>query len=133
MGGGLRRQRRSSRTRGREAASEHFEESGVRAGRRQPDANAGGAFDDAGGDLGYRALLREMISFAAHRLMELDVAGLTGAGHGERNPDRMTQRDGYRAGYGRPGLGRSSFAFRGCVKGVTFPACWSPGAWRRRR
>jgi hypothetical protein len=51
MGGGLRRQRRSSRTRGREAASEHFEESGVRAGRRQPDANAGGPFDHASGDL----------------------------------------------------------------------------------
>jgi transposase-like protein len=41
-------------------------------------------------------LLREMIGFAAHRLMELEVENLTGAGHGERNPDRITQRNGYR-------------------------------------
>ena len=41
-------------------------------------------------------LLREMIGFTAHRLMELEVAGLTGAGHGERSPDRVTHRNGYR-------------------------------------
>jgi putative transposase len=28
-------------------------------------------------------LLREMIGFAAQRLMELEVGGLTGSGHGE--------------------------------------------------
>ncbi|MET7246707.1 IS256 family transposase, partial [Methylobacterium sp. EM32] len=31
-------------------------------------------------------VLREMIGFAAQRLMELEVAGLTGAAHGEKNP-----------------------------------------------
>ena len=42
-------------------------------------------------------LLREMIGFAAERLMELEVQGLTGAGHGERNPAaRLAQRNGYR-------------------------------------
>jgi transposase-like protein len=41
-------------------------------------------------------LLREMIGFAAQRLMELEVAGLTGAGHGERSPGRLTHRNGYR-------------------------------------
>lgn len=42
-------------------------------------------------------LLREMIGFAAERLMELEVEALTGAGHGERNPaDRLTHRNGYR-------------------------------------
>ena len=41
-------------------------------------------------------LLREMIGFTAQRLMELEVEGLTGAAHGERSPDRINQRNGYR-------------------------------------
>ena len=41
-------------------------------------------------------LLREMIGFAAQRLMELEVSGLTGAGFGEKSPERLAQRNGYR-------------------------------------
>src|SRR6187399_918564 len=41
-------------------------------------------------------LLREMIGFAAERLMELEVGAVTGAGYGEKNPLRMAQRNGYR-------------------------------------
>ena len=41
-------------------------------------------------------LLREMIGFAAERLMELEVGGLTGAAWGEKSPDRRVQRNGYR-------------------------------------
>ena len=41
-------------------------------------------------------LLREMIGFSAERLMALEVEGLTGAAHGERTPERITQRNGYR-------------------------------------
>ena len=41
-------------------------------------------------------LLREMIGFAAQRLMDLEVESLTGAPLGERSPDRRVQRNGYR-------------------------------------
>lgn len=37
-------------------------------------------------------LLREMIGFAAQRLMELEVGGLTGAALGEKSPERLAQR-----------------------------------------
>ena len=41
-------------------------------------------------------VLREMIGFAAQRLMELEVASLTGAAHGEKSPERLAQHNGYR-------------------------------------
>ena len=41
-------------------------------------------------------ILREMISFAAERLMELEVGALTGAPYGEKSIDRRAQRNGYR-------------------------------------
>jgi transposase-like protein len=40
--------------------------------------------------------LREMIGFAAQRLMDLEVGSLTGAGYGEKSSDRLVQRNGYR-------------------------------------
>jgi transposase-like protein len=41
-------------------------------------------------------LLREMIAFAAQRLMDLEVESMTGAGHGVRSADRLNYRNGYR-------------------------------------
>jgi len=41
-------------------------------------------------------LLREMVGFAAQRLMELEVESLTGAAHGERSAERINHRNGYR-------------------------------------
>jgi hypothetical protein len=41
-------------------------------------------------------LLREMIGFAAPRLMESETETLCGAGHGERSENRTNLRNGYR-------------------------------------
>ena len=41
-------------------------------------------------------LVREMLSFAADRLMEAEVEARTGAAHGTRDPGRLVQRNGYR-------------------------------------
>ena len=41
-------------------------------------------------------ILREMIAFAAGKLMELEVGAKTGAGFNERSADRLVQRNGYR-------------------------------------
>lgn len=40
--------------------------------------------------------LREMIGFAAEKLMALEVGTKTGAGYGEKNGLRLAQRNGYR-------------------------------------
>ena len=41
-------------------------------------------------------LLREMIGFAAKRLMELEVGALTGAAWNEKSAERLVQRNGDR-------------------------------------
>ena len=41
-------------------------------------------------------VLREMIGFAAERLMELEIGAHTGAEWGEKSKDRLAQRNGYR-------------------------------------
>jgi len=40
-------------------------------------------------------LLREMIGFAAERLMAVEIGALTGAGYHEKSGERMAQRNGY--------------------------------------
>jgi putative transposase len=41
-----------------------------------------------------RRSLREMIGFAAERLMELDVGAVTGPANGEKDPAQRAQRNG---------------------------------------
>ena len=57
-------------------------------------------------------LLREMIGFAAERLMEMEVAGLTGATYGEKSPDRLAQRTAIATAPGRHGRAASNCASR---------------------
>lgn len=38
--------------------------------------------------------LREMIGFAAQRLMEMEVGERTGAAYSEKDPERVAQRNG---------------------------------------
>src|SRR5262244_3546453 len=71
-------------------------------------------------------LLREMIGFAAQRLMELEVGGLTGAGHGERSADRINHRNGYRDRDWETRAGTVELRIPKLRKGSYFPAFLEP-------
>ena len=75
-------------------------------------------------------LLREMIGFTAQRLMALEVEGLTGAAHGERSPERINQRNGYRD---RRAPVQWSYGYQSCGKAATSQPSWSRAGWPRRR
>lgn len=79
-------------------------------------------------------LLREMIGFAAERLMELEVGAATGAGYGEKNPLRTAQRNGYRERDWETRAGTVELRLPKLeARALTFRASWSRGAWPRRR
>lgn len=97
------------------------------------------------------SFLREMIGFAAEGLMQLKTETLCNAAPGERAPDRLNQRDGYRdrdweTRAGAVELRIPPLAFTGAAHrqnlGQLRPNCaavaisrpsWSLGGWRRRR
>jgi len=70
--------------------------------------------------------LREMISYGAERLMELEVAGLTGAAHGEKSPDRLVQRNGYRDRDWETRAGTVELRIPKLRKGSYFPGFLEP-------
>jgi transposase-like protein len=72
------------------------------------------------------SFLREMIGFAAQRLMELEVGEVTGAAHGERSPDRLVQRNGYRERDWQTRVGTVELRIPKLRRGSYFPAFLEP-------
>ena len=77
--------------------------------------------------------LREMIGFAAQRLMELESEALCGAGHGERSAERRNQRNGYRDRDWETAQARSSCASPSCGAAATSRPSSNRAAWPRKR
>jgi len=71
-------------------------------------------------------LLREMIGFAAERLMDMEVAGLTGAGYDEKSPNRLVQRNGYRDRMWETRAGSVELRIPRLRKGSYFPFFLEP-------
>ena len=72
------------------------------------------------------SLLREMIGFAAQRLMELETGALCGAGHGERSPERVNQRNFYRDRDWQTRVGAVELRIPKLRRGSYFPAFLEP-------
>jgi transposase-like protein len=71
-------------------------------------------------------LLREMMTFVANRMMDLEVEGLTGAAHGERSPARFNHRNGYRQRAWGTRVGSIDLEIPKLRKGSYFPAFLEP-------
>ncbi len=70
--------------------------------------------------------LREMIGFAADRLMQLETDTLCGAAPGERTPDRLNQRNGYRDRDWQTRAGNVELRIPKLRHGSYFPAFLEP-------
>jgi putative transposase len=71
-------------------------------------------------------ILREMIGFAAEKLMAMEVGALTGAAHGEKNPQRLAQRNGYRDRDWETRAGTVELRIPKLRKGSYFPGFLEP-------
>lgn len=71
-------------------------------------------------------LVREMLAFAAARLMDAEVEGVTGAARGARTPLRETHRNGYRERGWETRVGHIDLAIPKLRKGSYFPSFLDP-------
>jgi putative transposase len=71
-------------------------------------------------------LVRDLLAFAAERLMAAEVEQLTGAACGARTPDRLNHRNGYRERGWETRAGRIELAIPKLRKGSYFPAFLEP-------
>lgn len=71
-------------------------------------------------------ILRDMISFAAERLMEMEVGNLTGAPYGEKSPARLVQRNGHRERDWQTRAGTVELRIPKLRKGSYFPGFLEP-------
>src|SRR5690348_9298777 len=71
-------------------------------------------------------LVRDLLAFAADRLMALEVEERTGAPAGARSADRMNHRNGYRERAWETRAGRIDLAILKLRKGSYFPSFLEP-------
>jgi putative transposase len=71
-------------------------------------------------------LVRELLAFAAERMMELEVEAKTGAALGARSSARCTHRNGYRERAWETRAGRIDLAIPKLRKGTYFPSFLEP-------
>ena len=71
-------------------------------------------------------LVREMLAFAAERIMEAEVEARTGAAKGARSPLREVQRNGYRDRDWDTRAGRITLEIPKLRKGSCFPSVLEP-------
>ena len=66
--------------------------------------------------------LRESLTWVVQQLMEAEVSELIGAEHGERNPERLTHRNGYRPRRWDTRAGEIELAIPKIRRGSYFPS-----------
>lgn len=71
-------------------------------------------------------LVRELLAFAADRMMELEVEARTGARAGARRADRLTHRNGYRERALETRAGRIDLSIPKLRKGSCLPSFLEP-------
>src|SRR4029450_3571096 len=71
-------------------------------------------------------LIREMLGFAAGRVMDLEVHACTGAAHAVREPARVAHRTGYPARAWEPRAARTELQIPRLRRGSYFPSFLEP-------